>query len=96
MSILSQNGYTTQKDVVQNLLGHYKPDSGKDTILYKPEMDVPVMCIQWENKELNELNRNNRFFDLLDEMFLRTYTEWVSTTVEKVLIDNIFKEKGIF
>lgn len=79
--------FLTQREIVE------KDEERKIDKQFLPEMDEPIMVIQVENKELNELNRNNRFFDLLDEMLLRTYAEWVSNVVEKVVNRRLLKEE---
>ena len=80
--------------MMNNIVECKYPTPDSDFKLFETDKDEPLMCIQWENKELNALNRNNRFFDLLDEMFLRTYAEWVSNTIEKIIYHRIIKETG--
>ena len=44
-----------------------------------------IMCIQCEGKSKSDLNKNNLFFTLLDEMFLTVYSEWVANAVSRIV-----------
>ena len=61
--------------------------------MHQSNQDEVVMCIQCDNKCKNKMNKSNPYFNLLDEMFLTTYSECVSNVIKRILVykENIKK-----
>mmetsp|Transcript_21359 Transcript_21359/g.18954 ORF Transcript_21359/g.18954 Transcript_21359/m.18954 type:complete len:165 (+) Transcript_21359:289-783(+) len=57
-SALSQTSYINQKQFMQNIMKSNFKASEAGSKLFESDKDEPVLAIQCENKELNELNRN--------------------------------------
>ena len=51
------------------------------------------MCIQWEDKKKNNLNKTSPNFTILDEMFLNMYWEHVSLAIEKLKFARFVEQK---